>query len=336
MKKVLFIGSKSGNSYLELLVLKKLFKKVDVIDTKKILGSSKIYNKIFHHISPNLFEKHINRYILKRIQTTYDLIYTRSGEFISKKLLLNLKKKTKKIVYYCTDNPFVMRDKQRWKLFLPAAKYYDLIVFYHEDRMIKSKKIGLKNTFLTFPPYDKTIHKKKLSNVVKKKNDVVFIGTWFPERGIFFRELIDLGLNIKIYGNSWDKDPNFNFIRSRVYLGHVGYKNYSKIIQNSKIAIALFSEQNEDLITRRVSEITAIGTLLCSMKTKTMAKNFIENKEVIYFKSALECFNKCNYYLKNKSLSKKIALKGKHKTIKILKSSNNEMIKKIIKKINLS
>ena len=54
------------------------------ISLSKILGSSKIYNKIFHHISPNLFEKHINRYILKRIQTTYDLIYTRSGEFISK------------------------------------------------------------------------------------------------------------------------------------------------------------------------------------------------------------------------------------------------------------
>ena len=95
MKKVLFIGAKSGNSYLELLVLKKIFKKVDVIDTKKILGSSKIYNKIFHHVLPNLFEKHINSYILKRIQTTYDLIYTRSGEFISKKLLLDLKKKNK-------------------------------------------------------------------------------------------------------------------------------------------------------------------------------------------------------------------------------------------------
>ncbi len=336
MNKVLFIGAKSGNSYLELLVLKKLFKKTNVIDTKKIFGSNKVYNKIFHHILPNLFEKYINSYILKRIRTTYDLIYIRSGEFISKKLLMNLKKKTKKIVYYCDDNPFVKRDKKRWKLFLPAAKYYDLIIFHHEDRIIKCKKIGLKNTFLVFPPYDKNVHKRKLSNVVKKKNDVVFIGSWFPERGIFFQKLIDLGLNLKIYGNRWEKDPNFNFLRSRVYLGHVGYKNYAKIIQNSKIAISLFSEQNDDLITRRVSEITAIGTLLCSMKTKRMEKNFIENKEVIYFKSALECFNKCKHHLKNKRLSRKIASKGRYKTTKVLKSSNTETIKKIIKKINLN
>ena len=44
----------------------------------------------------------------------------------------------------------------------------------------------------------------------------------------------------------------------------------SEIIQNSKIALALFSQQNQDSITRRVSEITAIGTLLCSFKTKTI------------------------------------------------------------------
>ena len=335
MKKALFIGSKFGNSYLELLTLKKFYKKVDFIDDKKILNFNKISRKIFHHITPYIFEKKISNYILKKINTTYELIYVRSGEFISEDLIIKLKKKTKKIVYYCDDNPFVKRDKQRWKLFLPAAKYYDLLIFHQESRIKLSKKFNLKNTFLTLPPYDEQVHRKKNSQINKKKNDVVFIGTWFPERGVFFTELIKLGLNIKIYGTGWTKDPNYNYLKSKVYLGHVGYNKYGRIIQNSKIALALFSDQNEDLITRRVTEITAIGTLLCSYKTNTMLKYYLENKEVIYFKTVHECYNRCNYYLNNKKLLKQIALKGKYKTTKILKASNYENIKKIIKKIHL-
>ncbi len=333
MKKALFIGGKTGNSYLEFLVLKKIFKRVDIIDSKKIFNSNKISNQIFHNISPHIFKNYIRNYILSKIKTSYDLIYVRSGEFISKKLLLELKEKTNKIVFFCTDNPFVKRDKQRWKLFLPAAKYYDLLIFYHEDRIKKSKIIGLQNTFYIHAPYDKEVHKKKKSLNIQKKNDIVFIGTWFAERGIFFRKLIDLGLNIKIYGTRWEKDPNFKYFKSKVNLGNVGYIKYTKIIQNSHIAIALFSEENQDEITRRVSEITAIGTLLCSYKTNTMLKHYVENKEVVYFKTALECYNKCNFYLKNKKLLKQIALKGKYKTTKILKASNYENIKKIIKKI---
>ena len=333
--KILFIGNTFGNSYLELLAIKKLCKNVDKIDPEGSFTRNKVFLFLFYKFTPKLFEPIINRYVTSKLKKkNYDLIYVKSGEFIGKKLILILRKKTKKIVYYCGDNPFVKRDQQRWKLFLTAARYYDLLIFHQESRIKLSKKFNLKNTFLTLPPYDSQVHRKKNSQINKKKNDVVFIGTWFPERGIFFTKLIKLGLNIKIYGTGWTKDPNYNYLKSSVYLGHVGYKKYGRIIQNSKIALALFSDQNEDSITRRVSEITAIGTLLCSYKTKTMTKNFIENREVIYFRTAKECHRKCNYYLKNDKLSKKIAINGKYKTTKILKINNYELIKKIIKKVS--
>ena len=169
MKKILFIGTTTGNSFLELLVLKKFFKRVDKIDVEKIFFFKKIVFRIFHHISPYIFEHHINKYILKRMKKNYDLIYVRSGEFISKHLIIELKKKTEKIVFNCDDNPFVKRDKQRWKLFLPAARYYDLLIFQQESRIKLSKKLGLKNLFLTLPPYDKNVHKKKVSLKTKKK-----------------------------------------------------------------------------------------------------------------------------------------------------------------------
>ena len=334
--KVLFIGRKFGNSYHQYQSLKINYKKVDLIDTEEILPFPWIAHKIFHHISPFIFEFIINKKILIKVKKKYDLIYVKSGELIGKDLILKLKKKTKKIVFFCNDNPFVSRDKQRWMLFLSAAKYYDLIVYQDISRIKLAKKIGLKNSLLVLPPYDKRIHKQqKISKNIKRKfkSDVVFIGTWYPERGVFFKKLIDLGLNIKIYGSRWYKDPNYNFLKSNIRLGHFAGSKYSKIIQNSKIALCLFAVDNLDTITARSMEITAIGTLMCSFRTAKMKKTFVENKEAIYFSSTIECFKKCQYFLNNPKLSKKIAKKGNIKVCKILNANNDMLIRKIFNKV---
>ena len=330
--KVLFIGRIFGNSYLQFLTLKKLYKNVHNIDPTKSIVGNKIFTKIFYHISPKIFEPFLTKYIISKIKQNYDLIYVNSAEFIGKSSIIYLKKITKKIIFKCDDNPFASRDKKRWMLFLASAKYYDLIVFQQESRMTPSKKFGLKNTLLTMPSYDEYGHKPKKGKI-KKDIKVIFVGTWFPERGIFFLKLIKLGLDIKIFGNRWDKDPNYNLIKSKIKLGHVDYKNYTKLIQRSEIAISLFSKGNMDEITNRVPEITSIGTLLCSENTSFMKKSYLENKEVVYFNTPKECFDKCNYYLKNKKMQKKIAKQGKIKTTKILKISSHQLIKKMVKTV---
>ena len=331
--KILFIGPKLGNSYLQYLTLKRIYKNVNFIDTFQIFKFKKISTYLFIHLTPLIFENKINKYILTKIKNKYDLIYVKSGEFIGKKLIIELKKKTKKIVFFCNDNPFVRRDKQRWRLFMPAGKYYDLIAFQDQSRIKLSKKYGIKNSLLVIPPYDKKIHKKQkilIKNKKKYQNDVVFVGTWSVEKGKFLNELINLGINIKIYGSRWNKDKNYKFLKNRIILGHLYFKNYTKIVQNAKIALCLFAEQNLDTITARSIEIPAIGTLLCSKRTLQMKKNFVENKEAIFFDDANECAQKCIFYLNNPRLAKKISNAGKTKVIKILKASNDMLIRKII------
>ena len=330
MKKALFIGTKFGNGYLQYKSLKFFFDVVDIIEPVSVFKNKYIL-KFFHHFNSRFFSLIIYNFILSKIKKNYDLIYVKSGEYLSKKLVLELKKKTKKIVYYCNDNPFVGRDKKRWDLFIPASKFYDLLIFQDKSRIKPAKKLGLKNIFLTLPPYDSKIHKKKKSQVTKKKNDVVFVGTWFHERGVFFRKLIDLGLNIKIYGTRWNKDPYFNILKPRVHLGHLKFNKYTKIIQNSKIAIALYSEGNKDNITARSMEIPAIGTLMLSKKTLTMSKLFKENKEVVFFNTPEECYKKCIYYINNSKKREIVAKNGYNKVTKRLSVSNVDLIKKIIK-----
>ena len=169
--KVLFIGMKSGNSYIQYLTLKEIYKKVDFIDGFRPFFLPSITRRIFWHISPKIFEPLLNQYILSKIKKSYDLIYVKAGEVIGKKLILKLKKKTKKIVFFCNDNPFVLRDGQRWKLFLSSGQFYDLLIFQDKSRISLSKKYGIKKTLVVSPPYQKNIH-SSLRNLILhiKKN----------------------------------------------------------------------------------------------------------------------------------------------------------------------
>ena len=335
--KILFVGPQKGRSFNEYLSLKKIYKNVDIIDPTRILFFEKILNSIFWHISPKLLEPIINRYFITKIKyKSYDLIYVRSGEFIGLKLISILKTVTKKIVIYCADNPFVNRDKKRWNLLKPSLKHFDLVVFQQFFRIRQAKKYNLKNILFVYPSYTQKVHcppKIKLKEKKKLQSDIIFIGTWFPSKGKFFKKLYDKGLKFKIYGGQWNKDKFFNRLKNRITLGHVDRTLYSKLIYCSKIAIGLTNEENMDDISERTIEIPAIGTLLCTNKTKTHQKILIENKEAIFFKDAEECFQKCQKLLKNEKLIKKIALNGHLKITQNLKLSTNEKIKKIVSKV---
>jgi spore maturation protein CgeB len=199
------------------------------------------------------------------------------------------------------------------------------------------KKHGIKKILLLPPPYQKNVHCKQKLSVKENKNlssDIAIIATWFPERGIFFKKLIDYGLKIKIYGNRWDKDPNYSLIKSYIKLGHIDHPLYSKIIQSAKISICYPSKGNLDGTTRRSIEIPAIGSLLFAKRTAEHKKLFLENKEAIFFSSAKECYNKCIYFLNNESKRKKIAMNGNKKVTKILKADYFSSMKTFMEKVN--
>ena len=178
--------------------------------------------------------------------------------------------------------------------------------------------------------------KNKIFQLLKKKkyrNEIIFIGTWSPKKGEFIKRLIELGVNINVYGLRWDKDLNYESLKSKIKLKHIHNPKYSKLIQSAKIALCLFSEENLDTITARSIEIPAIGTLLCSKRTKAMKNIFVEDKEAIFFSTPKECAKKINYYLKNQNKAKDIARKGHIKITKILSPSHENLIKKVISNI---
>ena len=334
MKIQFFVGKKGIEEY---SALKKVYKNVDLIKPQEsFFFSLNISNTVFWHFSSKIFEPILNQYILSKIKKSYDLIFVRDGDFIGKKLILKLKLKTKKIIFFCHDNPFVSRDYRRFDLCLPALKHYDFMIFLQSSRIALSKKFGIKKSFLVLPYYEKKIHYPRKINLRERKkftNDVIFIGTWMPERGIFFNKLIKMGLNLQIYGMNWEKDKNLEYLKSHINLGQVSLETYIKLIQCAKIALCIPSQRNLDDISARSIEIPAIGTLLCAIRTKIHEKILVENKEAIFFKNEKECYNKCQNLLLNPKKLEKIAHKGHVKITKVLKANSENMVKKIIYKV---
>lgn len=326
--KILFLGHLGGNSKYHYINLKKKFKNISAIDLDTYFRKFKIIGYIFNNVSPLIFEQIIYLYIVLKNLKEFDLIYVTSGEYFGGNTIKLLKKKCKKIILYCPDNPFVKRDNKRWKLLLKSINIYDHVVFIQPSREKYTKKNKIKNYSIFYPHYEDKVH-KKISN--KKKYDVVFIGTWFPERGKFIKELIKKGLNIKVFGSRWNKDPEYEKYSEFFVVKNFSSKEYSLIINFSKIALCFYSSQNQDTITTRSIEIPAIGTFMLSQDSYYQRKLLKNKIDTHYFKTINECFNLCNYYIKKKIKRELIAKNANYKITKKMNLTYKDFINKILK-----
>ena len=71
---VLFLGPKFGNSYLEYKALKRICKKVDIIDTNLIFKNT-LSLKIFYHVAPELFIWKIRNFIFNSYINVVNYFY---------------------------------------------------------------------------------------------------------------------------------------------------------------------------------------------------------------------------------------------------------------------
>jgi hypothetical protein len=339
--KILYIGdsNKHGYSFYQYSILKKIYSNVKLIDFTKLSIFIKFIKKISWYFNPKIFDLIIYLLIKSKLKHNFDLIYIHNENLIGEKTIKFLKLRSKKIFFYCPDNPFVNRDNQRWNLIINNLKLFDLIIFMQKNRFKYAKRLNLTNT-TWIPPTFKIEYQKKrrLRNfeLNKYKIDIVMIGTWFPERGDLVRKLIQNNFDIKIYGDHWNK---FKYYKK--YRNYFGKKIttddlYVKLTQSAKLSICLPSKANDDDITNKSLEIPYIGTLLLAKKTKTHCEIFKGNKEAIFFKNDNDCVKIINKILNNNKKRLKIALAGHKKIIRnISRLSFESNIKKIFKK-NLS
>jgi spore maturation protein CgeB len=315
--KILYLGT--GWSWKRANAFKRLGHEVRFIDPLNLFPLKKFVGKLIYFKGGVFLEPFLKRKITSLIRhQKFDLIFIEGGELIGPSFLQNLRKFSELIVHYTTDDPFGTRDKYRWHLHLKAVPYYDLISVVREVNVSEAYAHGAKKVLRVFMSVDELDGPRVLTpeDSPRFPYEVLFVGTWMPERGPFLAQLLEAGIPLSLYGNSWQKAPEWGILKS-AWQGNAIYGDaYIKAIQLAKISLGLLSKGNRDLHTIRTFEIPYCGGLLCAERTSEHLNLYQEDVEAVYWSDVAECIDKCEKLLKNEKMRGEIAKNGRSRCLR--------------------
>ncbi|PSB45437.1 glycosyltransferase family 1 protein [Cyanosarcina cf. burmensis CCALA 770] len=329
---ILYLGQAYGTSKHRVDALFRLGHNIKIVDPDSFLSKNILLPKWQWKTGGFFLENYIRRKVLSSIEKdNFDLVLVNEGTLVGAELVNDLKKFAKAVINYNNDDPFGGRDGNRWRLYLKAVPYYDMLVVVRESNVTEAYSLGAKKVIRVFMSADEIAHQPKSlthEEYLHWASDILFIGTWMPERGPFMATLVEAGLPLTIYGDRWQKAKEWSVLQT-AWKGNAIYgDDYAKAIQTAKISLGLLSKGNRDLHTTRSIEIPYLGGLLCAEHTSEHLKLYQEGKEAIFWSDVTECIEICQILLADEERRKKIATKGRIRCIQ-----NGHLNEKVMSKI---
>ena len=317
---VLSIGPDSGSSRHRVFAMRRLGYDVVAVDPFAFLPRHRLARLWAWKTGALFLEDLVRRCVLASIPSRgFDVVFVNSGELIGPSLVAELKRRFGTIINYNSDDPFARRDGHRWRLYLQAVPFYDLIVVVRDCNIAEAYARGARNVLRVHRSADEVAHAPRLisqQDQQKWASEVSFVGTWMPERGPFMARLIELGVPLTIYGNRWQRAREWSKLRP--FWRGPGLEqddDYSKAIQCSKVSLCLLSKGNRDLTTRRSFEIPHLGGVMCAERTPEHLKIYREDEEAVFWSSPEECAEKCGQLLKDSDWRSRIAINGRQRCL---------------------
>ena len=257
----------------------------------------------------------INKDIINKcIELKPDLVFIYRGTHIYPNTIKKIKEKiTCKVFGYNNDDPFSFSyPKYFWRHYKNGIKYYDHIFSYRFKNIDDYKAMNYYRVSLLRSYYlkDKNFFIEDLKTD-KYKCDVIFIGHFEDDgRDEAIKLLIENGVNIKLYGTTWEKSKYYDYFIKK--LGNILplYDDYNLALNSAKIALVFLSKKNNDTYTRRCFEIPATKTMMMAEYTDDLAILFEEKKEVEFFRTKEELLEKINWYLDNQNVLQYVGSNG--------------------------
>lgn len=333
--KILYLGSGGthSTSMARAWALMRLGHRVELFDTDELLPRGRLLTALHFRTGFRLLLNRAARSVQATVaDRTFDLVWVNGGHVISPTLVRWLRGRAGAVLNYNNDDPFGDRDGRCWDSFKRAVPEYDLLAVLREVNVAEARALGARRVLRVWMSYDPVAHRpRKLTpeQTARWATDVVFVGTWMPERGPFLRRLVELGVPLSIFGDHWAKAPEWPALAG-VHRGPgVLGDDYVATIQCSRIALGLLSKGNRDLHTSRSVEIPYIGGLLCAERTSEHEQMYLANREAVFWDSPEECAERCRQLLGDEATRRRIAAAGRNKVL-ALKLSTNDIVQRIL------
>ncbi len=260
-------------------------------------------------------EEYLRRKVLSRIPAErWTLALVDGGELIGPGLVQDLRRRCGLVVNYNVDDPYGRRDGRRWRLHLKAVPFYDLVVVRRLVNVPEAYARGARRVLRVYRSADEVAHAPRplcAADRLRWGSDVLFLGTWMPERGPFLAELVRRGVPLSIRGDGWEKAPEWPTLRA-AWRGPAVYDAaYVKAIRGAKVCLGLLSKGNRDLHTGRSMEIPFAGGLLCAERTSEHCGLYREGEEAVFWADARECAERCRELIATAGRLARIAERGR-------------------------
>ena len=315
---VLYLGHRYGTSGYRAAALRRLGHQVEIVDPYEFLPRLPGIGAYAYLSGGAIVSTLVARATLKRVSNrSFDVAWIDGGALVGAALVRALRARGMRTVNYNHDDPFGERDWVYWRQYRRAVPEYDLLAVVRTENIAEARRAGAKNVMHIFRSADEVAHAPQrltVDETAQWASEVLFVGTWMPERGPFMRDLLLAGVPLAIYGNGWHKDRDWSVLAKAwrgAALDTTG--EYARAIQSAKICLGLLSKGNRDLHTTRSLEIPSLGGLLLAQRTSEHLLLYRENEEAVFWTDAGECAQKCRWLLADDTLRRRIAAAGRRR-----------------------
>lgn len=333
---VLYLGPGSGTCLDRANALRRIGCTVEHLDLRSLLPRQRWVDRWAWHVGGHWFSALVAKGLVRTLEhKRFDLCHVDGGEWVTPAVLKILRDHAERVVNYNIDDPTGPRDGARFTAYRQSAALYDLLAVVREDNVAELNALGANNVVRVYRSADEVTHAPRpltTSLQLAWMSEVLFLGSWFPERGPFLRDLIRLGVPLTIRGPNWHKAPEWPELKSHWAGGAIGGSEYALAIQCARVNLGLLSHENRDLHTTRSLEIPALGGLLCAERTHEHLAMYEEGVEALFWSSAEECAATCLQALADEPRRARIAQAG-HERFKCDDHRNEAVMRSLLEAV---
>lgn len=250
-----------------------------------------IFRKILFKIGLSNILNKINQDFLEKVsEFKPDIVFVFKGMELLPSSLFKIKKLGIKLVNYNPDNPFIFSGRGSGnKNITNSIALYDLHFTY--DTTIKQRielEYSIPCKILPFGfDIDENLYKECLQEdeVIK----VCFLGNPDKQRATFINSLLDKGVQIDLYGNSWNK---FIHSTNATIFDAVYDKDFWKTLRKYRVQLNIMRVHNPTSHNMRSFEVPSIGGVMLAPDTEDHHTYFTPNEEIFLYTSIDECVEK--------------------------------------------
>jgi len=248
-----------------------------------------------------------------------DLLWIEKGNMIRAATLKRIKRDSPRTVIAAYSEDDMFNAMNRTRAFTRSLPFYD-VVFTTKSYNAEPGELpalGAKRCVMVDKAYDADQHMPLDITEAEREaygSDIGFIGTYAPERGRDALFLAEQGLDVRVWGNGWERfdagHPNLR-VERRALVNTDDDLRYTKGIRATKINLGFLRKANRDLQTDRSVEIPACGGFMLAEYSDEHARLFAEWREAAYYRDGDELLRYARYYLEHTAERDAVARAGR-------------------------